>query len=52
MPDPKEMFDVCICSGVAGNRGGPAWNPVLLQNFLSDTYSRCTQKVLINFPTN
>ena len=52
IPDSKEQFDICICSGVAGNQGGPAWNPSLLQKFLLDTYSRCTQKVLINFPTN
>ena len=27
-------FDLCISSGVAGNRGGPAWSPNLLKEYL------------------
>ena len=44
-------FDVAISTGVAGNRGGPAWNPDLLTTYLSKMYN-AAQTVLVNFPSN
>lgn len=43
-------YDVCIASGVAGNRGGPAWHPDLLDKFLDDAL-HCAELVVINFPS-
>jgi len=44
-------FDVAISSGVAGNRGGPAWHPSYLTEFLSKMYG-AAQTVIVNFPSN
>ncbi len=44
-------FDICISSGVAGNRGGPAWNPPLLKEYLNSMYAQA-HTVLVNFPSN
>lgn len=45
------QFDVCISSGVAGNRNGPAWNPNLLKDFLNQMYN-LSKTVMVNFPSN
>ena len=45
-------FDLCISSGVAGNRGGPAWSPDLLKEYLNNMLLIARKKVLINFPSN
>jgi len=45
------QFDVCISSGVAGNRNGPAWNPNLLKGFLNQMYN-LSKTVMVNFPSN
>lgn len=50
-PPSDQYFDVCISSGVAGNRGGPAWNPTLLKQYLSTMYE-LADTVLVNFPSN
>lgn len=50
-PSLYGAFDICISSGVAGNRGGPAWNPSLLKNYLSTMYDSA-HTVLVNFPSN
>jgi len=44
-------FDIAISTGVAGNRGGPAWKPDLLTTYLSKMYN-AAQTVLVNFPSN
>ena len=44
-------FDVCISSGVAGNRGGPAWHPGIIKEYLSNMFN-CAKTVLVNFPSN
>ena len=44
-------FDVCISSGVAGNRNGPAWNPSLLKDYLLKMYN-ISNTVMVNFPSN
>ena len=44
-------FDLCISSGVAGNRGGPAWSPNLLREYLYKM-SLIAKKVIVNFPSN
>ena len=49
--NPNKMFDVAISTGVAGNRGGPAWHPNLLNSFLNKMY-KTAQTILINFPSN
>ena len=46
----SKRYDVCIASGVAGNRGGPTWHPDLLDSFL-DNALRCADLVVINFPS-
>ena len=46
----SNRYDVCIASGVAGNRGGPTWHPDLLDSFLDDAL-RCAKLVVINFPS-
>tara|TARA_R110001632_G_scaffold226112_3_gene359512 strand:- start:3450 stop:4052 length:603 start_codon:yes stop_codon:yes gene_type:complete len=46
-----EKYDICISSGVAGNRGGPAWNPSLLKGYLKTAYT-FSKISLINFPSN
>lgn len=46
----SNKYDVCIASGVAGNRGGPTWHPDLLDSFLDDAL-RCADLVVINFPS-
>jgi len=51
LPNNEFYFDACICSGVAGNRGGPAWNPNLLKKFLKKLY-KLSNKTFINFPSN
>jgi hypothetical protein len=50
-PTLYDSFDVCISSGVAGNRGGPAWHPGIVKKYLSDMFN-CAQTVLVNFPSN
>ena len=45
-----KKFDVAISTGVAGNRGGPAWHPKSLKIFLTKMYN-AAQTVLINFPS-
>lgn len=50
-PSLYGAFDVCISSGVAGNRGGPAWNPSLLKDYLTTMYNSA-DTVLVNFPSN
>tara|TARA_R110002050_G_scaffold159393_3_gene288825 strand:+ start:1612 stop:2208 length:597 start_codon:yes stop_codon:yes gene_type:complete len=47
----SHYFDVCISSGVAGNREGPAWNPNLLKNFLNQMFN-ISKTVIVNFPSN
>ena len=44
-------FDLCISSGVAGNRGGPAWSPNLLKDYLYKM-SLIAKKTIVNFPSN
>ena len=44
-------FDLCISSGVAGNRGGPAWSPNLLKEYLY-RMSLIAKKTIVNFPSN
>ena len=44
-------FDVCISSGVAGNRGGPAWHPGIINEYVSNMFN-CAKTVLVNFPSN
>ena len=44
-------FDLCISSGVAGNRGGPAWSPNLLKEYLY-RMSLIAKKIIVNFPSN
>ena len=44
-------FDLFISSGVAGNRGGPAWSPNLLKDYLYKM-SLIAKKVIVNFPSN
>jgi hypothetical protein len=49
--DKASTFDLCISSGVAGNRGGPAWSPNLLKEYLYKM-SLIAKKVIVNFPSN
>ena len=51
--NPKlfKSFDLCISSGVAGNRGGPAWSPNLLKEYLY-RMSLIAKKTIVNFPSN
>ena len=51
LKDTNPYYDVCISSGVAGNRGGPAWHPNLLKGYLT-LMSSISNKTLINFPSN
>tara|TARA_Y100001972_G_scaffold122301_1_gene167645 strand:- start:187 stop:783 length:597 start_codon:yes stop_codon:yes gene_type:complete len=46
-----QSFDLCISSGVAGNRGGPAWSPSLLKEYLHQM-SLIAKKTVVNFPSN
>jgi len=46
-----KQYDLCISSGVAGNRGGPAWSPTHLNKYLHLLFN-ISNKVLINFPSN
>ena len=48
---PKGYYDICISSGVAGNRGGPAWNPSLLKKYLINMFN-IADNVFVNFPSN
>jgi len=47
----SKPYDLCISSGVAGNRGGPACKHNNLFTWLS-LLSSISNKVLINFPSN
>ena len=49
--NPSPKYNLCISSGVAGNRGGPAWSPILLKNYLKNMLT-LADKVLVNFPSN
>ena len=46
----KPKFDVAISSGVAGNRGGPAWKPDMLYDFLKHI-SDSAKVSMVNFPS-
>ena len=46
----SKKYDVSISTGVAGNRGGPAWHPQMLQKFLTKMY-KISKTSLINFPS-
>lgn len=48
--DINTHYDVAIASGVAGNRGGPAWNPKLLVSFMDRMFNNANT-VIINFPS-
>ena len=43
-------YDIAIASGVAGNRGGPAWHPDLLYAFIKQLLES-SHKAVINFPS-
>jgi len=45
------VADLVICSGVAGNQGGPADHPLKLKKFLKDL-SEMGDTVLVNFPSS
>lgn len=47
---PEEVSDLCIASGVAGNRGGPCWHPDMLRQFFEKCIS-LANKTIINFPS-
>jgi len=46
----NDKFDVCIASGVAGNRGGPCWHPTKLLDFFKQC-NLLADVSLINFPS-
>ena len=46
----NKKYDVAISTGVAGNRGGPAWHPQMLHKFLTKL-SNISKVSLINFPS-
>ena len=46
----NKKYDVAISTGVAGNRGGPAWHPQMLHKFLTKI-SNISKTSLINFPS-
>lgn len=43
-------YDLAIASGVAGNRGGPAWHPNLLLSFMERMFKHA-DTTIINFPS-
>jgi trans-aconitate methyltransferase len=50
--ESRNAFNVCISSGVAGNRGGPAWLPSKLRSYLHQMFHLSSDLILINFPSN